>query len=691
MEEFSDQTVAVKDELTDEQRLRLNPLVALVKERFERASSARKNDEDRWSKAYYNYRGLYGREIQWQDHEKSRVFVKVTKTKVNAAYGQLIDVLLAQGVPLTIEPTELPEGIAEAVHVDLQNPMGGVSAPEAPEPERPMLFGHPKDGEVIAPGTTLRDRVGAWSDKLEKLRVVEGSGQSQTAVTFYPAEKAAKKMNRKIHDQLGETNAETHIRHLAFEAVLLGTGILKGPFHMEKEYPKWDDEGRYTPIKKMVPKINYVSCWNFYPDPDGIDEDSCDWFIERHKMTKSQLRGLRRRPMFRSEAIDALLSYGPNWTPQPWEHELNDSSEQTVHGRYEVLEMWGVVGADELEEAGIEIPEGLEDEEEYQVNVWVCGSELLRVVFNPFTPKRKPYMRVPFELNPYNFFGVGLAENMEDSQTIMNGFMRMAIDNAALSGNMLIEVNEDLLVPGQDLRVKPGKVFRRQGGAPGQAIFGTKWPNTTQENMQVFDKFRQLADEVTGVPSFSHGTTGVMGTGRTAAGMSMLMGAAQLSIKTVVKNFDDYLLRPLGEALYAFNMQFDFDEEIKGDLCIKARGVASLMQREIRSQRLLQYAQVAGSNPIMAQTTNWAYVNREIAKSLDLDESKVVADPHMTKLNQIMSQSFGVKPGSTPTGAPSVNDPSGGGGSNIGVGAPAMPNQEGFSASPQQSGEMNVA
>ena len=72
-------------------------------------------------------------------------------------------------------------------------------------------------------------------------------------------------------------------------------------------------------------------------------------------------------------------------------------------------------------------------------------------------------------LNPYSFFGVGIAENMDDTQTLMNGFMRMAVDNAVLSGNLLIEVDETNLVPGQDLTVYPGKVFRRQGGAPGQA------------------------------------------------------------------------------------------------------------------------------------------------------------------------------------------------------------------------------
>jgi hypothetical protein len=56
---------------------------------------------------------------------------------------------------------------------------------------------------------------------------------------------------------------------------------------------------------------------------------------------------------------------------------------------------------------------------------------------------------------------------MDDTQTLMNGFMRLAVDNAVLSGNLLIEVDESNLTPGQDLTVYPGKVFRRQGWCTG--------------------------------------------------------------------------------------------------------------------------------------------------------------------------------------------------------------------------------
>ena len=350
-----------------------------------------------------------------------------------------------------------------------------------------------------------------------------------------------------------------------------------------------------------------------------------------------------------------------------------------------------------LEENGAEIPKELKEFDELQANIWISNGKLIRMVLNPFKPAKIPYMAAPYELNPYSFFGVGLAENMDDTQTLMNGFMRMAVDNAVLSGNLLIEVDETNLVPGQDLSVYPGKVFRRQGGAPGQAIFGTKFPNVSGENLQLFDKARQLADESTGLPSFAHGQTGVSGVGRTASGISMLMNAASGSIKTVIKNVDDYLLKPLGEGLFRFNMQFNFSPELRGDLEVKARGTESLMANEVRSQRLMQFLQVA-SNPALAPFAKFQYVIREIAKAMDLDPEKVTNNMDEAALQAELMKQFQAP--ATPEGQPQQgqpqapagadpSDPTGAGGGTIGTGVAPTPGEQGFTGVPQQSGQAN--
>jgi hypothetical protein len=251
-----------------------------------------------------------------------------------------------------------------------------------------------------------------------------------------------------------------------------------------------------------------------------------------------------------------------------------------------------------------------------------------------------------------------------------------------------------MLVPGQDMSVYPGKIFRRQSGQTGQAIHGLRFPNTAPENMQMFDRFRQLADESTGIPSYSHGQTGIQSTTRTASGMSMLMGAAALNIKTVIKNIDDYLLKPLGESFYQWNMQFNKDiPEIQGDLGVKARGTSSLMMKEVRSQRLMTFMQVA-SNQFLAPFVKWHSIIKEIAKSLDVDPDQVVNDPEQAAIFMKLmgevngnQQTQGPNPqqgGMGPTnGVPAganVTDTQGSGGGNIGVGTPQVAGEGGFTA-----------
>ena len=668
-------------------------IIPFIMERYDRAEDYRRNDEERWLRSYRNYRGLYGSDVQFTEAEKSRVFIKVTKTKTLAAYGQIVDVLFAGNkFPISVEPTVLPEGIAKDVSFDPKMPEQLQESNELSSP-----YGYKGDGQELPAGATEKDlleRLGPLQDKLGEIEgLKEEVGKTPSAVTFSPAMIAAKNMEKQIMDQLQESGATKQLRSTAFEMALFGTGVMKGPFAIDKEYPNWDEEGEYSPIFKTVPSTSHVSVWNFYPDPDATNMDEAQYVIERHKMSRSQLRNLKKRPYFRDTIIEEVISEGESYTKKYWEDDLSDYAPEHGIDRFEVLEYWGMCDVEMLEENDVEIPRELKEFDELQANIWVCNGRLIRMVLNPFKPAKIPYMAAPYELNPYSFFGVGLAENMDDTQTLMNGFMRMAVDNAVLSGNLLIEVDETNLVPGQDLSVYPGKVFRRQGGAPGQAIFGTKFPNVSGENLQLFDKARQLADESTGLPSFAHGQTGVSGVGRTASGISMLMNAASGSIKTVIKNVDDYLLRPLGEGLFRFNMQFNFNPELRGDLEVKARGTESLMANEVRSQRLMQFLQVA-SSPALAPFAKFQYVIREIAKAMDLDPDKVTnnmdeAAVQAELMKGMQSEQPQQQPQQAPAGANPM-DPTGAGGGTIGTGIAPTPGEQGFTGVPQQGGQANT-
>ena len=700
--------------LEEDQRMNL---VGTILDRFYKAEDARRSDERRWLRAYENYRGLYGKTVKFRESEKSRIFVKITKTKVLAAFGQLVDVIFGTGkFPIGIAETKLPEGEKENAYLDIENPTPGLESGEIPDnlgnrlEDAPVEsiydVGFEGDGKTLKPGATLG--TGFFEDSIENQLDAEGLLQEGLTPNpqipeISPAAKAARRMEKLIHDQIEESNGSSEIRNALLESALLGTGIVKGPFNFNKTLNKWnyseEGERKYSPLEVRVPRIEFVSCWDFYPDPAATNIDECEYVIHRHKMNRSQLRQLRNMPFFDKEAIRECLRLGANYEEKSFEAQLKDDStvDEEYSSNFEVLEYWGIMDADYAREVGIDLPNSVDDLDEIQINAWICGGKLLRAVINPFTPYRIPYNAFPYERNPYNFFGIGIAENMDDSQQIMNGHARMAIDNLALAGSLVFDVDESALVGGQNMEIYPGKIFRRQAGVPGQSIYGLKFPNTAPENMMMFDRFRQLADEQTGIPSYSHGQTGVQSMTRTASGMSMLLGAASLNIKTVIKNLDDFLLKPLGEAYFQWNMQFfEGNVDVVGDLEVKATGTNSLMQKEVRSQRLTMFLQTA-QNPTIAPFVKVSKLISELAYSLDLDPDEILNDPEEAAMMasiigmQNAGQNTGEETepsGQQPTGmggasgvpqGPQSVGVTGTGGGNIGIGNVPVAGEDSFS------------
>ena len=674
-----------------------------VRDKFETAENGRQSHEQRWLSAYKNFRGIYDTSTQYRSSEKSQVFVRITKTKVLASFGQITDILFAnKNFPISVESTPVPEGIAEFAH--LKTPLDEVAEPDvAADP-----YGFEGDGRQIDPGAM--DFLGGLDKKYEGTPLAEGPaklGEPQIS----PAQEAALSMEKEIQDQLLDTNAVNVLRTSIFEQILLGTGIIKGPMMKNKRVHRWSrgEEGErvYDPYDMICPEIEAVSCWDFFPDPSAINVEDAEYVIQRHRMTTQQLRNLTSYPYFNSEVIENVIAKGPNYEDKYYEDTIREDETQPNYNtnRYEVLEYWGVMDKNFIISAGGEVDSDMSDLQQLQVNVWICGNEVIRFVLNPFTPARIPFHVFPYEINPYQMFGVGVPENMEDAQLLMNGHMRMAIDNLALAGNLVFDVDEASLVPGQNMDIFPGKIFRRQSGVSGTAINGLKFPNTAPENIQMYQISRQLADEETGIPSIMHGQTGVTGTGRTAAGLSMLMGGANLAMKTVIKNIDDYLLKPLGEAYFQWNMQFnERSPDIIGDLQIKPRGTSAVMQKEVRSQRLTALLQTV-SNPMLAPFVKIPNLIRELAISQDIDPDSLVNDENQAKifaeilrgLNEQQQPQAPNQP-QAPAGQPSGMAGSGGlpqgpaeggvqsvDGGNIGVGASPVAGESGFTGNPTGS------
>lgn len=515
-----------------------------------------------------------------------------------------------------------------------------------------------------------------------------------------PADEAAEQMENYILSQMEEGKIMGEIRKLAWECAVLGTGVMKGPMTYTNTIHTWkrepdevtgEDKNVYKPIVKDVPRSSFVSIWGFYPDPNATRVENCSYICEKHLLNRNQVAELKRYAGFDANSIERVLRNRAVRTRDYWENQIKDISVTVTDERYEVIEYWGYLEADYIKGLpGFERDELAKLTHQAQVNVWICNNEVLRITLNPFVPQRLPYYAVPYEEHEYQIWGVGIPENMRDPQKMMNGHWRMMIDNLRFAGSVILEVNENQLVPGQDLTIYPGKVFRKQGGAPGQSIYSISVNNTAPSHIQAFDKARQLADEATGQPSYAQGSaigqTGV----RTAAQTSMLMQAAAGNIKQVIRNFDEYLLQPLGQAYFNWNMQFNKDAKVEGSLTIVAKGTQSLMQKEVQSQRLLQFLQIISSNPNLTPFGNLEYIMKQLALSLDLDPEKAVNDPETAALfAQVIGQMGQMQAPPEQQGAGQGNSPPPPGGAGSSTGSNGLGNGTIGAGTPAQSMDNN--
>ncbi len=592
----------------------LSGLAQTLKGRFESWKESRRTQEDEWIASLRQYNGLYSPEVEAElrrQNTRSRVFIGLTRTKVMAAYSKIIDLLFQPGdSPWNIEPTPIPkipgmrEKLLKKAQMDVMSVMGGVPA------------GMEGDAESV-----VHEREEEISKEIEE-----------------EAQERAARMMKHIADQLQEAKAEQKLKDSIMEMCICGTGAMKvGTVRMERvsHWRHTNNSHALVIDEYPMPEMDTVSIFDLYPDPYATSMRDADGIFRRHVMTRHQLASLKDVNGFKADEVDYLLSNYRSGNHEELEHErerrlLRDVTNIFSSKRYEVLEYWGMVDGQELVDSGVDIPDDMITVQ-VEANVWMSSGRILKAQINPLPTKRIPYLLVPYERHPHQFWGVGVPKMMRDSQATMNACVRIAIDNMSISSGPLVEVNEDLLAPGEDpSNIYPWRVFIRSGGDPSAPAVRFNQPVANANSLLgMMETFRRFADETTSLPSYTHGMQS-NSMNATATGMSMLLGQANIAIKSVIKNLDDYLIEPMVELLYEWNMEWSDDESIKGDMRIRARGSTALIQKEVQSQRLLQFLSLV-NNPMDMQGDGKYRVDRgqllrQIAKSMDVDSEKVIVE-----------------------------------------------------------------
>ena len=557
---------------------------------WQKASDYRTEDEGQWLEVHENYRGQQPRsKMEEAMGIRSKVTMKVTRTKVAAALARLREI----GFKWNIKPTPVPT-LMDMSEEDLK--------------------------------ATLRQDLASLQNR-DLAAIVE---QEMTAESLMEdvrklALDRANRMKTKIKDDLQQDRFDAAHDQGLLEYCLYGSMVFKGPLTKASTPARWlrkngvwayfDHDG----VVSYAPTTLQVSVWDFYPSPGAWCVEKLEYGVVRHVCTIAEVMALTEiaEGYFRREKIEQALADGTGrWSPLMWEqgvmaaNKQMDPSGQTQ--RHTLLEWWGFMTVKELKGYGADIPKIkrfnvktllMEDKDPADTdvmaaNVWVMGNHVIKAMSVDLKPKRLPFYVVPYEKVPKRLFGQGPAWMMSDWQRVLDTTYRAMLDNMGISALPMGWFDKSR-VKGQDPTLHCGKMFIVESvddiTQPPVQFFNV--PNNTPALKMMADIANKNIQESTSLPDMVQVMTGLGGHNRTSSGLSMLGGWADAATRSVAKNIDRELTIPLITAYYFWEMQLCKDESIKGDFEIEALGVESVVQDEVLIQRWNEAMGIVNQDP----------------------------------------------------------------------------------------------
>ena len=584
----------------------------------------------------------------------SEIFMMLTEVKCRAAESWLRDILMDTGSPpWDIKPTpepDLPEARDEVINAYL--------------------------GERV--GTFIQQAGTAPNaEEVEELR--EMVAQELRFEVMQEAATRAKKMKRRIEDQFAEGGFAEAFNEFITDLVTFPAAVIKGPRVRRQRKLAWsrDAEGKTiaSPTEVLAPEYGRVSPFNLYPEP-GIGKVAEGYLFEHHPLTRMSLAELIGVDGYDDDAIRAALKTdnGQSWISDniSTEREILErkhSTEIRPTEIFDALEFWGKVSGQMLLDWGLTEEEIEDPAKEYDANVWLVGNFVIKAILNYDPLGEKPYSITSFIRSPGAFWGKGIPEIIADIQSICNASARSLVNNMGIASGPQVEVNLERIPPNEDItQIHPWRIWQVLNDPLGSSAPAVRF-NQPNDNsgalMAVYNQFSKLADDHSGVPSYIHGDLNVQGAGRTASGLSMLMGSAGKSIRQVVMHIDSDVIKLVVHRQFVYNMRYDPDESIKGDAQIIPRGAINLAVKDTVNTRRVEFLQATANEFDMEiiGIDGRAAILREVAKGLQMPEDEVVPSREKAAFNKrLAKQEQAALPppqGGQGGGAPQTLDPAG--------------------------------
>jgi hypothetical protein len=447
-----------------------------------------------------------------------------------------------------------------------------------------------------------------------------------------------------------------------------------------------------TPQVVDIPMLCWerISPFDIYWTP-GVANVADANIIERSRLTRADINDLLDLPGFNTDEVRAVLDeYGRGGLVDNW--DVTDAERAILEGREDprfnqsgliaCLEFQGMAQGRFLLDLGVDpatIPDPMRD---YFCNAWLIGRHIIKVQFSPSPRKRHNYYVTSFEKVPGNPCGNGLPDLLADISSVANATLRALVNNLSIASGPQVVVNDDRLGDGEDgEQMYPWKRWHTKadpfGNNTEKAIEFFNTASNSQELLQVYLAFSNMADETSAIPKFMTGTPPQGGLGRTASGLSMLMQNSSKILQTVASNIDRDVIEPILNSLFDMVMLTDDTGLLTGEEKIRVLGVAVAQQRETQRARQLEFLQITG-NPIdmgIIGPKGRAKILRNVATEIGMPGEDIVpSDDEMDakeKQQQAMQQAMqaqgaqgqpgggGSPPPAGPHGAPPGGQPGG--------------------------------
>lgn len=413
------------------------------------------------------------------------------------------------------------------------------------------------------------------------------------------ASASAKKAEKRIFDWMSNSQYPAEMRKVIFDGARIGVGVLKGPFPEKRKSQAYvKGEVSLKTVERAVPAYRNVDPWNIFPDRAcGENIQNGDFILERDYLSAKQVRSLKKIKGYIATQIDQVIKEGPG--KKNSDDNRQDEKQKNEH-RFEVWYFYGTLNRDDVEalvDAGGVDPKDIlpaEGEEVYAI-VTLINDCAVRATINPLDSGEFPYHSFPWRRRAGHWAGVGVGEQIQTPQRMINAATRAMMNNAGKSAGVQVVLDTGAITPADTRWVISGdKLWFKNPDSTiddvRKAFSLFEIPNRGDEMMKIVDYAFKLAEEATSIPLITQGQSG--GTTPDTFGATQLQNnnANQL-LRSVGYTVDDFITEPVVRQSYEYLLlDPEVPDDEKGDWEINAHGSTAMVERAIQDQTIAQMA-----------------------------------------------------------------------------------------------------